>query len=318
MNKKRVWMIIIAVLLLVALLQLDGVALWYSLRQIPLWLVLAMLVLQVAVQLLVNLQWFEITRLVGEKISFRDMFYINSQGALMDSITPGVKFGGEITRGVLISRFANCSGEKAAAMVVLQKMFSVGTLFFVLLFVASDFMGVFAYGAVVLLFLAFITIFAIPDKIKKWMDGRTTPRRKWAVKIRNFSLDLLTQIKSIRKNKKACILLALLSLFIWVFYPVRMYLIVLQFYPEANLVQIAVITFTAYMVAMLPIFPGGLGGFEATMSGFLVATGFAVSNAAVITIFFRFVTFWFVMLLGLAFIGVYKFIKRGSGNGKIY
>lgn len=316
MNKKHALMIIIGVLLLVALLHLDVSALWYSLRQIPLWLVLTMLVLQITVQFLVNLQWFGITRLVGTKIAFSDMFYINSQGALMDSITPGVKFGGEITRGVFISRFANCSAERSAAIVVLQKMFSVGALFFILLFATIDFIGVFAYGAVALALVIFVTASVMPNKIKKLLDGKITPSRKWFVKMKSFFLDLLTQVEIIRKNKKACIFLALLSLFIWAFYPVRMYMLAVQFYPQIGLLQIAAITFTAYMVAMLPIFPGGLGGFEVTMSGFLVATGFGISNAAIITIFFRFVTFWFVMLFGIAFIGIYKFSKRGGCNGQ--
>jgi len=78
-----------------------------------------------------------------------------------------------------------------------------------------------------------------------------------------------------------------------------------QFMPEVSLAYIAAITFAAYMVAMLPIFPGGLGGFEATMAGLLVAIGFAVSDAAVVTIVFRFITFWLVMLLSLAYCAIY-------------
>ncbi|MCL2236322.1 MAG: flippase-like domain-containing protein [Defluviitaleaceae bacterium] len=305
---KTIWVIIVAVLLLVALLQMDGAALWYSLRHIPLWLVFAMLAMQIAVQLLINLQWFQISRLVGTPIAFWDMFYINSQGALMDSITPGVKFGGEITRGVLISRFAKCSGEGAAAMVALQKMFSLSALFFVVLFTASGFMGSVAYVAVILLLAAFVVAFAIPHKFKERLQGK-------GGKVRGFLVTFFIQLEGVRKNKGHCAKLALLSLFIWLLYPARMYLIAIQFYPEANLAQIAAITFTAYMVAMLPIFPGGLGGFEATMSGLLVAAGFIIADAAIITIFFRFATFWFVMLLGLAFIGAYKIRRKGDGVG---
>jgi len=98
----------------------------------------------------------------------------------------------------------------------------------------------------------------------------------------------------------------LLALFIWSMYLVKMYLLVVQFSPDTHVLSVGAVAFASYMVAMLPIFPGGLGGFEGTMSGLLLAMGFVRSDALVITVLFRFITFWFVMLLSLIFIGFYK------------
>jgi uncharacterized membrane protein YbhN (UPF0104 family) len=46
---------------------------------------------------------------------------------------------------------------------------------------------------------------------------------------------------------------------------------------------------------MLPIFPGGLGGFEGTMSTLLLIMGLSLSEAAMVAVVFRFITFWFVI-----------------------
>jgi uncharacterized protein (TIRG00374 family) len=85
-----------------------------------------------------------------------------------------------------------------------------------------------------------------------------------------------------------------------------MHILAIQFFSEIGLAQTFAITFAAYIVAMLPIFPGGLGGFEGTMTGLLAAAGVLLADAAVITIFFRFTTFWFVMILSTVYIAVYK------------
>jgi len=129
-------------------------------------------------------------------------------------------------------------------------------------------------------------------------------------RLRGFLLTALHPLESARQHKRAWALLALLSLCIWLLYPAKLYVLVLPFYPQAHVMTVAAATFAAYMVAMLPIFPGGLGGFEATLTGLLAAMGMALSDAVVVTVFFRFATFWFVLLLSLAYIGLRRALGR--------
>ena len=42
------------------------------------------------------------------------------------------------------------------------------------------------------------------------------------------------------------------------------------------------------------------------MSGILTAYGLLLNQAVAVTIIFRFITFWFVLLLSLMIIGIYK------------
>jgi len=270
------WLLAIVILLLLALTlwQFDGETLLHSFGEVPLWLMFFLIFLQIISQLLINFLWYNIANLTGMTISFSKMLYVNCQGAVMDAITPGVKFGGEVTRAVQISRATGCSKEQAASVVALQKVFSLSSLFVVLVFTVGfiDY-AVFVFAALPLLIALLVWRF-----------------RK--------------QLALIRKRNWLSLLA--LSFLIWLMYPLKLYLLTRQF-ADVSVFSVGSAGFAAYMVAMLPIFPGGLGGFEGTLSGLLVHLGFELNNAVAATILFRFVTFWAVMLGSLIYIG----LKRG-------
>ena len=277
MTKRHLFMVLLASLVLFALSRLDHHSLIYSLRQIPLWLIFLLLSIQVLTQLLISLQWYKIANISRVILTFRKMFYINCQGALVDAITPGVKFGGEVTRAIQLSRLTGCTTEQAAAIVAIQKFFSLSAMCLILIFSFSQFFG---------LLLLVVLIVLIAVGLLYW-------------KRPSFLTLIKSNLAEIKKDKKACVFLASLSLFIWVLYPIKLILIVQLFAPFVSNFATARAAFTAYVVAMIPIFPGGLGGFEASLSALLVALGVVVYDAAVITIIFRFITFWFVVILGL-------------------
>jgi uncharacterized protein (TIRG00374 family) len=297
--KKKLLFVVIAAMMVFALSRLDAQGLLYSMAQVPLWLALLLFALQLATQLLVNLQWYVIAKTVGIRISFSQMFYANSAGAVMDSITPGVKFGGEVTRAMQISRVAKCTGEEAAAVVAVQKLFSVSALILVMILAA----GRFAFLPFLLLFAA---IFFLSRKILGALKNE--PKILWLAVAFNFLRTLLGQFEILRAHKKVWLPLFGLFLFTRIFYPFKMYILILQFAPATSFFHITAITFAAYMVAMIPIFPGGLGGFEATMTALLVTANIPIESAAIVTIFFRFITFWFVMLIGAVFV----LLNRGT------
>ena len=69
------------------------------------------------------------------------------------------------------------------------------------------------------------------------------------------------------------------------------------------------VTFISYFAAMIPILPGGLGTFEGTMSGLLLVYGLTPEEAVAVSLVFRFVTFWFVVLLSAAVILLWKLLS---------
>jgi len=320
---KKIWYGILLLLLIFVVTQLDVRALLSSLSAIPLIIFALMIALQVVSQLLVNLQWYKVAKFSDAKISFRNMFHINCQGAVIDSITPGVKVGGEVTRAVQISRIGNCSGEQAAAVVAVQKLFSLSAFFFINLFavgfILSDIPSLqtgglhfVVYGVLILFLLLFAFLLIFPQKALHFFTrNNDVPRKKVLTKLRKFVKTMLCGLLHLRQTSKTWVLLLVLSFFIWILYPLKMYLITMHMYPGTSFVFLGAVTFIAYMVAMIPIFPGGIGGFEGTMAGLFIAGGFASSDAVAIAIAFRFFTFWLVMLMSLGFLGVEKIFKTG-------
>ena len=97
-----------------------------------------------------------------------------------------------------------------------------------------------------------------------------------------------------------------LSLFIWTLFPVKMVLLVHLFTSNLNPIFLTEVTFISYLVGMIPLLPGGIGSFEATMTSLLIIMGIKQSDALAITLLFRFITFWFVILISLLYTGIWK------------
>ncbi len=286
------------------------------------WETLAVLLaLQVVSQLLLNLQWHRLACLADTPISFIKMLYINAQGSVIESITPGVKVGGEVTRALQISKLGHCCGEQAAAVVALQKLFSLSTFFLANLLAIAYLAGrvpalhnpliqFLLYGVLGGFLILFALLFAAPAQMAAYFSRKRGARFLWQNRLRKFMLTLLEHLISFRSNRGEWIIQFSLSFLIWVLFPVKMYILVLQFLQGAHPIYVTAVTFVSYMVAMLPLFPGGLGGFEGTMSGLLLAMGLSLGDAAAIAVVFRFITFWFVIIASLVFTSVYKAMQK--------
>ncbi|HHT36652.1 MAG: YbhN family protein [Candidatus Wallacebacter cryptica] len=322
----RKWIIWSAagILLLALFLQINLDELYLSLAQIDWKVIGLLLLLQIVTQLLLNLQWQRIAVFVGVKLSFWTMFYINAQGSVMESITPGVKVGGEITRGVQLARLGRCSGSTAAVVVVLQKIFSLSAFALINIFAAvylshrssildSSLSRLIVYTFLGLVLAAFALILIMPKQLLARINNKP-PVRTWLGAVRRFVENLLEHIVMFESRKQELVIQFILALAIWLLYPLKLYLLTAQVLPDAPLVYITSITFISYLVGMLPLFPGGLGGFEGTMSGLLTGIGLSLSSSAAVAVIFRFITFWFVIITSLAFTAVYKLAYKNTSQ----
>ncbi|MCL2036585.1 MAG: flippase-like domain-containing protein [Oscillospiraceae bacterium] len=280
---KIVFTLAVTALMIYALSTLDTESLIYSLKRVSLQTVLIMVGMQIFSQFLVTWQWYKISEFAGVPLSFLDMLVVNSQGTIIDSITPGVKVGGEVTRALQIKNKSGCSGEQAAAVVAVQKLFSLGVFFLPLL----------------------IIVFAAPNRIMNALK-KSGKRNQEPGRIKRFVLAFLEQVISLRKNKRFFTAQLLLSAAIWLIYPLKLYILAAHTVEGVGVLFVIVTTYAAYLVAMFTIFPGGLGGFEGTMTGMLLTAGFSQNDAFVVAVLFRFFSFWLVMLFSIAFLFVYK------------
>ena len=313
MRLKHFLMIIFALIIVATLLQFDRALLIYSIRQIPMYVVIILAALQILTQLLLNVGWHQIALASGVNCGFCQLLYINSQGAIVESFTPGLKIGGEITRMTQIIKTTKCSRQKALAIITLQKLFSIGALVFCLVFVVGNFLGgavlLFAYGIILCLLAFFGVLIFNPKGVKKFFDIIADDNRIYkGAKIKNYLHVVLSILEKMSFNKNIIIFICFLFLIIWLLYPFKMYILVSSFHIDVHIIYLSALTFFSYIVAMLPIFPGGLIGFEGTMFFFMQNMGLAIGTVAVITIFFRFITFWFVMIISLAYMVFWRII----------
>ncbi|MCL2844235.1 MAG: flippase-like domain-containing protein [Chitinivibrionia bacterium] len=261
-----------------------------SITKIPLWSIVLLAGIQIITQLLLNFQWVKIAANTDVRVSFGKMLYINSQAEIVHSIPAGY-VGSELTRFAKMAGIDGCSKSQAAAVVAAQKIFSLSALFFICIMVfgftvseipqLKENLHTGIFGILLAIALLFACVFFMPKRIKA-----------------HFA----------KIKPKTFVPFFLLSVLIWLIYPLKMYILAAQINPDVGLFAISAMAFISYMVALLPIFPAGLGGFELTMTGLLSLPfiGFAPSEALALTIIFRFITFWFVLLLSIVYIGIYK------------
>jgi len=314
------WLITAVVLLflILALRQFDPQSLIDNARQIPLWSVILLFALQIITQLMINLQWQQIAKSFTSPLKFREMLFINAKAEIIH-IAPAGHIGCDVFRAVQINRAGNITGEQSASVVAIQKLFSLSAFFTISLVSIGFFIGqvpwlqethlqFLLYGLLLVILLVLGCVFIMPHKMAAFLNKRwkNEARFSWVNRLRVFVITSFEHIVYLRKSPKLLTKLVIIALCIWTLYPLKLYLLAFQLIPDINVLHISAATFLSYTVAMIPIFPGGLGGFEATMTGLLLFMGFAQGGALVITVLFRFATFWFVILLSLLYMPLYK------------
>ena len=322
-RKKYIIYVLLLVFLAVAILRTDLGEITHSMRQIDMWSFFLLFAMQIVSLLTINLQWHKIAKSGGINISYTEMFYVNSQGTVVET-APGGKLAGEVSRVFFLNNTMKSTTAQSAAVMLIQKIFSFIVFFLAALFaisyVISDanfFQGAavrFAlYGVMFALLLLLLYVLLFPDKLLQRLsrDGTGKKRGKMIEKLKQNLLVVLNQATQLRQNLQLCLVLLLLSILAWALYPLQIYVLTTQLDAAPSFIYLGAITLAAYMISLIPIFPGGLGGFEGTMIALLYAAGVDASDALVVTILFRFGTFWFKVLICFIFVSVYKIMKRG-------
>lgn len=284
----------------------------------PGWLLVTLMGLQVVTQLLLNLQWYRLCRVLGWPASFFKLLVVNSYGAVVDAITPGEKVGGELARVLQLRKYLGYSTGQATILITIQKSLSLSALVLLNLAVVVTmanyvpYLRVWPVRLLILLMLvasgAFLFCLLFRPRSLAFRMARIKTARRWFLPFINWVEDFARQTDSIRQKRGEWIRQFGLAVLIWVIFPLKLILLTL---PHTGTIPMPVLfgtTFVSYFAGMIPLLPGGLGTFEATMSGILTAYDLRLNQAVAITIVFRFITFWFVLLLGLLFIGAHRII----------
>ena len=288
----------------------DFTELIASLKQIRLSLLLLLLGIQILTEGLLVFQWCRLAELMGLTAPFSLMLFINAKGTVMEAITPGAKMGGEVLRAVLFRERLGYTTNQSTALIAIQKIISVGALVTInllsLLFfsAANPFLTseITRYAVLATLLLLLATFFVLLFR-GEWLSrvlSRYQWRGKWFIVVKNWVTEFAGYAQAVSEQRQQLLLQFLLSVFIWGLFPTKLMLLVRPFGNSQSFLALVATTLASYLIAMVGIFPGGLGSFEVSMSSMLMALGLAAEQGLTISLSFRFVTFWFVVFVSLA------------------
>lgn len=323
MSRKRilhlVGFLIIIILFVYLFMNTDFNEIWLNLKQTPLSIIIILILLQLTTQLLLGVQWNRITKAIINQSSFKKILYILTTGSVVEAITPGAKVGGEVTRLYYLKKEFDTTTNDSANIIVIQKSISMSVLFSVCLLSFIYLSQTISLGLstltqvlinilCVLLIIIFILFLFFSTKVSKLLEKSN---KKFIIKVSNFVNSYANATKMI--SKKEWIIQFIISIFVWVLFPIKMGILAHFVGIDVNFVVIVAITMTSYMIGTLPLTPGGIGTFEGTMIGLfsLVSVESAISTS--VTIIFRVITFWFVMIISTIYAIIYR---RGCKNEK--
>jgi len=203
-------------------------------------------------------------------------------------------------------------------MVILQKAISffsfislniIGLIFFLVFYLnrTAD-KTFFAANLVLLTFLLImlITFFASNNKAINFFKVLPLIPEHYKAKAQSFLASLRLTFFNLLKDTRLFIFLIIQAYVIWLLYAVKAYIVAQSLGIDISFAQITVVTLFSYMIAMIPLFPGGLGSFEAAYAFMFTSMGFDVELGITSALILRFVTFWFVFFISTLYLGLYK------------
>lgn len=321
--KKQIFRILIVIALVLLILNTDFYKIIHNVKEIPKEVFAFILLLQLITILSIALQWKIIFKQLKINISYLDIIKINLKGNIIDGVTPGSKVGGELVRVLGFKDCINMSISQATLVVGIQKIISIGCFFTLsLVSFCYFFYNMYSYNNLILKVIPFILIFLFlilsliiiisfnTDKLIQKIRKTNFNKKDKLIEILIILRDYIDLIKN---DKRYLIANMILSIFIWSLYAFKLVILVRIFNKNIPTLSIFSVTYLSYLVGIIPILPGSIGTFEASMVFLLNILGLALEKSIVVAAVFRFVTFWFEMIFSIGLLGVDYLYRKIKG-----
>ncbi len=242
--------------------------------------------------------------------SFGRVFAVYLGGNFVESITPASKLGGEAARIYFFRRLTALPYTKLTGVLLAHKYVSLlpfvvlCTIFLILSLIRFELPPFFLPAFIILLGLFTAVTLLIrgrrskPSKNKTPLQPSSLKEGRWLKKWNHaiaFLEDASRQARSLTTPRERLFLLAL-SLCIWALYPFKVYLVAIMLGLKVDLLVVTMATYSAYMISMIPLLPGGLGTFEGSMA-LVFALSVTPAAGLAVALLSRMVTYWFSLLL---------------------
>ncbi len=291
-----------------------------------------MALLQLATLLMTAFIWYSLLKQKTDSISFPRVFSINLSGKFVESVTPSVKIGGESLKMYLMRKHSGLPYDVLLAVTVVSKFYSL--LPFLLISVVTLAFAVFSFNLPAFVYMAllglaiFFGLFALffnygssSKKLAGVLQHIGIYDLDWFIRIREkvnrihkFILNASESSRNLITTPGIKSLLYTTATLVWVMYPVKVLLVAHMMGYNLNLSVVIVATYTAYLVSMIPLLPGGLATFEGSMAFVLAMGSITAPKAFSIALMTRMFTFWFPLLLSALITILFIPIHEWRGN----
>ena len=277
-------------------------------RFINIEIIMFLLLLQVLTVLLVSLQWKMLFKASMIQLSYKKVLMMNFIGTFFESITPAMKSGGEAFKLVYLKKNA-IPVSLSAPILLVQKLTSF-TIF--LLLAVLSFLTMFHQlndnlNRIVIISLSLFMIAILIGLSVLLILSRSKHKSSL---MQTIKTSLNTLQNSFKTSKHKYFILIFVSITIWLLFALKLYIILRIFIFDIQFLEAAFLTYIPYSIGLLPLAPGGLGTFEATMTYLLYPGYMQYSSALTVTLVFRFITHWFVFFLAILYITYSALSKR--------
>lgn len=289
-----------------------------NIKSVPISIVFITSGLQILTMILLAMQWKSVIALTGRKVSFKDVFLVNIKGNVVDSITPGVKVGGELARVYELKNTLGIDTSNASVIVGFQKTISLLSFLFLTLIsliwfnitLGSEYeYYLYLFSIAVLIFTLLLSLLILiclkPYIINNLLD-KLSISKNLRDKLNKGISEYHRVLSKLLSKKKNFLYQLIFGILIWIIFAFKMLLVVKGFGISMSFVNVAAITYLTYVVGMIPLLPGSIGSFESCMITLLTIQRVPIDISISISIVFRFITFWFEFLLSLIIVILYK------------
>ncbi len=253
--------------------------------------------------------WYSLLESSGSPLGYLTVAKISLISSFVESVTPSVKFGGEAVRTYLLEQQVKQGYKRVVGVLLAQKFISIVPLVILCLLVFTS--GAFYYSVprqffylVSFFIFSLLALFWAGRYFAAGYDEALSDKNDQSYSLVQQKLMIIKQFL-IRAYQQALELLApgqlfrlfTISFLIWLFYPLKLYIAARLLNIELNIFFIMLVTYAAYLVSMVPLFPGGLGSYESVVVMLFVLNGYSSSQGLGTVLVSRTVTFWFPLLI---------------------
>ncbi|UNC93010.1 flippase-like domain-containing protein [Candidatus Contubernalis alkaliaceticus] len=334
MGKKPLLLLLGIIIITLMVITFGGDEIGSLLKDVNAKTIAVLSLIQLTTLSLTSYQWYFLLKKQNQEISFGKVWLLFLTGNFVESVTPSVKLGGEAARIYLFRQSTSLGYPQLTGMMLVQKYIILLPFLLLcsLVLITSSLLiqlPTAAYAAFILLALLVALLFKFTRDDQNQIQGKMVSQAAEEIyeknSLKTFKEKLIAIIRRIKfflreaahasrlsvTGKEKCFLMSI-SLLVWILYPVKTLIAADMLGFSIGIFPLASAVFTAYMISMVPLLPGGLGSFEGSMTLMLTSMGLTPAEGLAVALVSRLVTYWFPLLLSLG-AAAYLILNKESG-----